>query len=56
MSPPAISFALKTHGQWLVQVLEEYKDKWPIIRNEFKPLINAIIQAQTEKAQKVKQA
>ena len=56
MSPPAITFALRVHGDWLIQVLEENKDKWPIIRNEFKPLINAIIQVQTEKAKKVKQA
>ncbi len=56
MSPPAITFALKVHRDCLLRVLDDYKDKWPIIRKEFKPLINAIIQIETEKAQKFKQA
>lgn len=56
MSPPAITFALKVHGEWLLHVLDDYRDRWPIIRREFKPFINAIIQVETEKAQKVKQA
>ncbi|HOV11452.1 MAG TPA: hypothetical protein PLT47_07685 [Bacteroidales bacterium] len=56
MSPPAISFALRAHKKWLNRVLDDNKDKWPIIRKEFKPLINILIQIETENAQKIKQA
>lgn len=43
MTPPAITFALKKHIDRIKPVLDKYKDRWPIIRKEFKPLINILI-------------
>lgn len=42
ISAPAISDALKKHKQKISSLLNQYPEKWPIIRNDFKPLINIL--------------
>lgn len=42
ISAPAISDALKNHQQKLMRLMNEYPDKWPTIRNEFRPVKNIL--------------
>jgi hypothetical protein len=42
ISAPAISDALKKHRQKIITLMKEHSDKWPLIRNEFKPLLNIL--------------
>jgi hypothetical protein len=42
ITAPAISDALKKHKKTILYLLKKYPDKWRIIRNEFRPLLNII--------------
>lgn len=42
VSAPAISDALNKHRARIKTVMASYKDRWPTIRNDFKPLINVL--------------
>lgn len=42
ITAPAISDALKKHKKTILHLLNEYPDKWRIIRKEFRPLLNII--------------
>ena len=42
ISAPAISDALKKHRKKILYLLKKHPDKWRIIRNEFRPLLNII--------------
>lgn len=42
ITAPAISDALKNHQKKLIKLMNEYPDKWPTIRNEFRPVKNIL--------------
>ena len=42
ISAPAISDALKKHRAKILTLLNEYPDRWNLIRAEFKPLVNVL--------------
>jgi hypothetical protein len=42
ISAPAISDAIKNHRKKIISLLEMHPEKWPIIRNEFKPILNIL--------------
>lgn len=42
ISAPAISDALKNHQKKLSKLMQEYPEKWPTIRNEFRPIKNIL--------------
>ena len=42
ISAPAITDALKKHKTKIISLLKQYPERWPTIRNEFKPLINIL--------------
>lgn len=42
ITAPAISDALKNHQKKLIKLMHEYPDKWPTIRNEFRPIKNIL--------------
>ncbi len=42
ITAPAISDALKKHRKKILYLLNKHPDKWRIIRNEFRPLLNVI--------------
>lgn len=42
IKPPAISYNAKYHKEKIIYLLQNYPDKWPTIRNDFKPLLNLI--------------
>ncbi len=42
ISAPAISDALKNHQRKLIKLMTEHPDKWPILRNEFRPVKNIL--------------
>ena len=42
ISPPAITDALKKHGQKIIHLFSEYPNRWNIIRTEFRPVQNMI--------------
>jgi hypothetical protein len=42
ITPSAISFNLKKYKKQINILLDRYDEKWPILRNEFKPLKNII--------------
>jgi hypothetical protein len=42
ISAPAISDALKNHQKKLLSLMNNYPDKWPTIRNEFRPIKNIL--------------
>lgn len=42
ISAPAISDALKKHRNKILFLLNQYPERWNLIRNEFKPLLNII--------------
>ena len=42
ISAPAISDALKKHKNKINTLLDEFPDRWKLIREEFKPLINIL--------------
>jgi len=42
ITAPAISDALKKHRKKILYLLKKHPEKWRIIRNEFRPLINVI--------------
>jgi hypothetical protein len=44
VSAPAISDALKKYRKTIVALTTQYPDKWTLIRNEFKPLVNILQQ------------
>lgn len=43
ISPPAISDFLHNNDSKIRKVLNEYPEKWPVIRTEFRPLINVLV-------------
>jgi len=43
ITAPAISDALKKHRKKILYLLKQHPEKWRIIRNEFRPLLNIII-------------
>jgi len=42
ISAPAISDALKNHQKKLLKLMADHPDKWPTIRNEFRPIQNIL--------------
>jgi len=42
ISAPAVSDALKKHRAKIITLLNEYPDRWNLLRSEFKPLINIL--------------
>jgi len=53
VTPPAITDALKKHGQKIIHLFNEYPNRWNIIRSEFRPvqnMINAIHELKQESA------
>ncbi len=42
ISAAGISDALSKHGKRIKTVMNTHKERWPIIRNEFRPLINVL--------------
>lgn len=56
ISAPAISDALKKHRNKIVTLLNEYPDRWNILRSEFKPLINIISAKKQDQDQEIKNA
>jgi hypothetical protein len=52
ITPPGISDALKTHSNLLPALLKEFPDRWPIIRNDFKPLINIVLRVNKSEEKK----
>ena len=42
MSPPAITDALKKHKSKIFYLFKEYPNRWPLIRNEFRPIHNIL--------------
>jgi len=42
ITPAAISFNLKKYAATIIMLTEKYDNKWSIIKNQFKPLINII--------------
>lgn len=46
ISAPAITDALRKHKKRIIQLFDQYPDKWEIIRHEFRPIQNLINSAQ----------
>jgi len=44
ITAPAISDSLRNHHKKIARLMAEYPEKWPIIRNEFRPVINIMQQ------------
>ena len=42
ISAPAITDALKKHGNKIVSLMEKYPNRWTIIRSEFRPMLNVL--------------
>ena len=42
ISAPAISDALKNHQRKLIKLMHDHPEKWPTIRNEFRPVKNIL--------------
>jgi hypothetical protein len=42
ISAPAISDALKKHKKRIIQLFDQFPDKWEIIRNDFRPIQNIL--------------
>ncbi|MBI9068807.1 MAG: hypothetical protein JEZ09_16040 [Salinivirgaceae bacterium] len=47
ISAPAISDALRNHQKKVINLMNEYPDNWPTIRNEFRPVKNIIENSKT---------
>jgi len=45
ISAPAISDALRKHKKRIIQLFDQYPDKWEIIRHEFRPIQNLLSSA-----------
>jgi len=43
ISAPAISDALKNHQKKLIKLMHDNPEKWPTIRNEFRPVKNILL-------------
>ncbi|MBI9067210.1 MAG: hypothetical protein JEZ09_07955 [Salinivirgaceae bacterium] len=43
----AISDALRNHQKKVINLMNEYPDNWPTIRNEFRPVKNIIENSKT---------
>lgn len=43
ISAPAISDALKNHHKKVQNLLNDYPDRWPLIKNEFRPVKNILL-------------
>ncbi|MDO9512302.1 MAG: hypothetical protein Q7J34_11130 [Bacteroidales bacterium] len=48
VSAPAISDSIKKHKIRIIQLLELHPDKWPIIRQQFKPITNILVPLSSE--------
>lgn len=48
VSAPAISDSIKKHKLRIVQLLDIHPDKWPVIRQQFKPITNILMPASFE--------
>lgn len=48
VTPSAITFNLKKYKKSINILLDRYDDKWPLLRNHFKPLKNIIVHQQSE--------
>ncbi len=42
ISAPAISDALKNHHKKVLNLMNEYPERWPLIKNEFRPIKNIL--------------
>lgn len=42
ISAPAITDSIRNHRNRIVQLLRKYPDKWTVIREQFRPIINAL--------------
>jgi hypothetical protein len=42
ISAPAITDALKKHSKKIISLMEQYPDRWTLIRNEFRPVLNVL--------------
>jgi hypothetical protein len=49
ISAPAITDALKKHGQTIMKLFDTYPEKWEVIRKDFRPIRNLINLADREK-------
>jgi hypothetical protein len=45
ISAPAITDALRKNRRRVLLLLEQNPEKWPIIRNQFRPLINIVVKS-----------
>ncbi|MFT5602533.1 MAG: hypothetical protein ACI9N1_002792 [Flavobacteriales bacterium] len=48
VTPSAITFNLKKYKKSINILLDRYEDKWPLLRNHFKPLKNIVEHQQSE--------
>ncbi len=55
VSAASITFNIKKHESKIFEMLNNYKDQWPILRSQFKPIKN-VINNYTEKNDKLKMA
>jgi len=42
ISAPAISDSIRNHRSRIIRLIARYPDKWPIIRQHFRPIVNAL--------------
>lgn len=48
ISAPAISEALKKHKSEIIELLTQYPEQWPILREEFTPIKNILVSSTTK--------
>ena len=53
ITPAAISFNLKKYATVINQLVEKYETKWPLIKMQFKPLLNILEKNDLDKKSKI---